>query len=252
MENKIMKIITWNCNGAFRKKYDFLNNFDWDIAVIQECENPAENKEFQKIMERCDSLKYFQWIGENKNKGLAVFSRSFPIEIDKRFSKVSSEFCNYGDSSHELRYFLPLKINGFTIIGCWCHTGDDYIFRYIGQLWKYLLLNSDLIDSNTIFVGDFNANKIWDYEHAWWSFSTVNKILNQKGLYSYYHLATKEDFGKEKQPTFFLHRDKEKSYHIDYVYGNPDFLKEITILKIPKNDEKVLSDHLPIYCELNK
>ena len=50
-----MKIITWNCNGAFRKKYDFLNNFDWDIAVIQECENPAENKEFQKIMERCDS-----------------------------------------------------------------------------------------------------------------------------------------------------------------------------------------------------
>lgn len=108
-----------------------------------------------------------------------------------------------------------------------------------------------MIDSNTIFVGDFNANKIWDYEHAWWSFSTVNKILNQKGLYSYYHLNTKEDFGKEKQPTFFLHRDKEKSYHIDYVYGNPDFLKEITILKIPKNDKQELSDHVPIYCELN-
>ena len=103
-----MKIITWNCNGAFRKKYDFLNNFDWDIAVIQECENPAENKEFQKIMERCDSLKYFQWIGENKNKGLAVFSFFFPIEIDKRFSNVSSESCNYGASSHALRYFLPL------------------------------------------------------------------------------------------------------------------------------------------------
>ena len=51
--------------------------------------------------------------------------------------------------------------------------------------------------------------------------------------------------------TFFLHRDKEKSYHIDYVYGNPDFLKEITILKIPKNDKQELSDHVPIYCELN-
>ena len=40
-----MKIITWNCNGAFRKKFESLVDEDADILVIQECENPAETKD---------------------------------------------------------------------------------------------------------------------------------------------------------------------------------------------------------------
>ena len=37
-----MRIVTWNCNGAFRKKYSRLKIDDKypDILVIQECENP--------------------------------------------------------------------------------------------------------------------------------------------------------------------------------------------------------------------
>ena len=36
-----MRIVTWNCNGAFRKKYSRLKIDDKypDILVIQECEN---------------------------------------------------------------------------------------------------------------------------------------------------------------------------------------------------------------------
>jgi exonuclease III len=40
-----MKIITWNCNGAFRKKFESLVSIDADILVIQECEDPAESKD---------------------------------------------------------------------------------------------------------------------------------------------------------------------------------------------------------------
>ncbi len=36
-----MKIVTWNCAGAFRRKYGTLAHFDADILVIQECEDPA-------------------------------------------------------------------------------------------------------------------------------------------------------------------------------------------------------------------
>jgi exonuclease III len=35
-----LKILTWNCNGAFRRKFDALLQFDADIIVIQECEDP--------------------------------------------------------------------------------------------------------------------------------------------------------------------------------------------------------------------
>jgi exonuclease III len=37
-----MKITTWNCNGAFRKKYHLLEDFGADILVIQECEDHAQ------------------------------------------------------------------------------------------------------------------------------------------------------------------------------------------------------------------
>lgn len=246
-----MKIITWNCNGAFRKKSDFLQDIDWDVAVIQECENPAECKGFVKNEGLCDFLGNYKWIGDNKNKGLAVFARNNNIKIDERYSNISSEFCKYGDSEHKLKYFLPVQINGHTIIACWCHTGDERHFRYIGQCWKYLLLNSNLIDSKTLFIGDFNANKIWDYETGWWGFSAVNEMLNKKGLYSFYHYSTKEEFGKELTPTFYLQRNRQKCYHIDYAYGNPKTLRGIEILEIPNIDEKaLLSDHFPIYVEV--
>jgi hypothetical protein len=33
-----MKLVTWNCQGAYRKKATLIAHFKPDIAVIQECE----------------------------------------------------------------------------------------------------------------------------------------------------------------------------------------------------------------------
>jgi hypothetical protein len=37
-----MKLLTWNCAGAFRKKTGQLTRFNPDLAVIQECERPEK------------------------------------------------------------------------------------------------------------------------------------------------------------------------------------------------------------------
>jgi hypothetical protein len=38
-----MKVITWNCNGAFRKNYHALDELQADVLVIQKFENPGES-----------------------------------------------------------------------------------------------------------------------------------------------------------------------------------------------------------------
>ena len=71
MENGI-KIVTWNCNGAFRKKFESLLEFDADIYVVQECENPKLTKdiEYQNF-----SINHL-WICDTKNKGIGIFAKS--------------------------------------------------------------------------------------------------------------------------------------------------------------------------------
>jgi len=34
-----MILIDWNCQGNFRTKYEELLKFNWNVLVIQECEN---------------------------------------------------------------------------------------------------------------------------------------------------------------------------------------------------------------------
>jgi exonuclease III len=67
-----MKIVTWNCNGAFRNKFQHISHLEADILIIQECENP------ESISKKNESYHQFArntlWCGSNNNKGLGVFA----------------------------------------------------------------------------------------------------------------------------------------------------------------------------------
>ena len=65
-----MKLITWNCQGAFRKKAEIILTLNPDILVIQECESP------ERLIFKNSTMKPndFLWFGDNQNKGLGIFS----------------------------------------------------------------------------------------------------------------------------------------------------------------------------------
>jgi exonuclease III len=235
-----MKIVTWNCNGAFRKKFDTLLSYDAELYIIQECENPAETKH-KKYSEWAEN---FLWIGDNKNKGLGVFANG-----NLKLKKLDWPNTFKG---HKVKHFLPCSVNEkFDLLAVWTHQNNSPNFGYIGQLWKYLQTNKNNLN-NTIIAGDFNSNTIWDEWDRWWNHSDVVKELEDLGIKSLYHNFTGEQQGKESQPTFYLHRKKEKPYHIDYVFGAKEYLTGLKKVEIGQPEKWLpLSDHAPIICEFD-
>jgi exonuclease III len=230
-----MKVVSWNCNGAFRKKFNTLLDFDADIYIIQECENPAESKDLEYI----NWAKNYLWIGDSKNKGLAVFAKK---EINLQPLDWTNNF-----KDHSVKHFLPCLINNdFQLLAVWTHQNNSPNFGYIGQFWKYLQVNKSNF-KKIIIAGDLNSNSIWDEWDRWWNHSDVIKELEEINIRSLYHKYFNEVQGKETKPTFFLQRNPSKPYHIDYCLSSNEFSQRLKEVEVPKFDNwQHVSDHVPI------
>ena len=228
-----MRIVSWNCNGAFRKKFKAILKYDADIYVILECEDPRKSKDSEYIK----FANNFLWIGDSKNKGIGIFGKE---NILLKKLDWSDEY-----EGHKVKHFLPFIINNsIKMLAVWTHYNNSPTFGYIGQFWKYLKINKDKL-KNAVIIGDFNSNVVWDKWERWWNHTDVIKLLNQIGLESAYHKNLKEEQGKETKSTFFLHRKFEKSYHIDYCFAPIEL--NIKEFELGKYDDWIkLSDHIPI------
>ncbi|WP_375585250.1 endonuclease/exonuclease/phosphatase family protein [Cyclobacterium xiamenense] len=233
-----MKLVTWNCNGALRKKFHEISTLDADIYLIQECEDPlrSNDKSYRKWSEN------HLWAGENKNKGIGIFaSHSYTLEP-----------LNWSDQyeDHSVKHFLPCLVNKeIQLLAVWTHHNNSPTFGYIGQFWKYLQINKDNFE-NIIIAGDFNSNVIWDKWDRWWNHSDCSNQLEAIGVVSAYHQLTKEPPGHEKKPTFFLQRNTDKPYHIDYFYLSKSFLTNKSKILVGEQSQWLyFSDHLPVTLE---
>jgi len=235
-----MKIATWNCNGALRKKFDSLEGLSADIFVIQECENPSNtNDQGYK-----NWASNYLWIGDNKNKGLGVFA--------KKGIRLKQLIWSNTYKDHLVKHFLPCSVNDeFDLLAVWTHKNDSPNFGYIGQFWKYLQVNKENL-SKGVIIGDFNSNAIWDEWDRWWNHSDVVRELKEIEFESLYHKFTNEEQGKETQPTFFLQRNLSKPYHIDYCFASKQLTKKLEQVIVGDfNDWKRLSDHVPVIVTLS-
>lgn len=231
-----MRLITWNCQGAFRRKAEYILSLRPDILVVQECEHP------DKLKFNSSSLKPndFYWYGDSAHKGLGLFSYS-----DYKFELLPS-------FNPEFRYILPFRVTGneqsFSFFAIWAMNNKmNREARYIGQIWFAINYYSDLLDNSTILIGDFNSNKIWDYKDRIGTHSDVVNKLAEKDIHSVYHKHFDIEQGKEKHPTFFLQKKNLKPYHIDYCFVSGNMLAKVKEVEIGTFEKWIIhSDHTPL------
>lgn len=75
----------------------------------------------------------------------------------------------------------------------------------------------------------------------------MNGTLENHGLFSAYHALRDEAHGAESRATFFLHRDRAKPYHLDYVYAGTGRAKKVTLGQ--PGSWLQHSDHLPLVAD---
>lgn len=198
----------------------------------------------------CTGLAIIYGMEKTRTKALVFFSKK-DNTIEKLnwmgvFSPSTSNSHTF--STEELELFLPCLINGeFQFLGIWTKAANSKAFRYIGQLWLYLQIHKkDLKKTKQIICGDFNSNSMWDSWDRWWNHSDVVKELSAIGIKSLYHTQSKEQQGKESQPTFYMHRNLEKKYHIDYSFVSEDLLSKSTVQILDAERWIQFSDHIPM------
>ena len=76
----------------------------------------------------------------------------------------------------------------------------------------------------------------------------IVRELNSAKMHSLYHLATGEDQGLESTPTFFLHRNPQKAYHIDFAFASEGmFDPQINTVLVGNHSPWLeFSDHVPV------
>jgi exonuclease III len=231
-----MKIITWNCNMAFRKKAGIILRQQPDILVIQECECPEKLIFPADTPLPTDTL----WFGKNKHKGLGIFSYG-----NYRLTAIDGH--NAG-----LRMIVPILVTGgkvdFNLFAIWANNPDDPDGQYVEQVWKALLHYDALLTQKpTILTGDFNSNTIWDRKYRIGNHSHVVTRLAEKGIHSTYHEHHNQTQGQEQHPTFYLYKHENKPYHLDYCFASEDLAAKVASVEVGEHSFWAkYSDHVPV------
>lgn len=221
---------------CFRQKAEFIQSYQPDIVIIPECENPDK----LKFNSRTRLPKDIYWYGDNKNKGLGVFSYS---DYEFKLHKIHNP---------DFKTILPLTVTktdfNLTLFAIWANNPQDKKYQYVGQIWKAINYYERLLENeNVILAGDFNSNSIWDMTRRNFNHSHVVEYLEKKRVFSTYHNYYNQQQGEEIHPTLFMYRHSDKPYHIDYCFASDNLIEKLKNVEIGSYEQwREYSDHMPV------
>jgi exodeoxyribonuclease III len=235
-----MKIITWNCNMAYRKKAEFILLEEPDILIVPECENIERLLFAPHVKQPTDIF----WYGENLHKGIGVFS----------YSNFKIKLLDIHNAA--FKYVLPLSIYNdnieLTVLAIWAQKPDKHD-GYIEQIWNAAHFYRNLLEKeNVILVGDFNSNSIWDKPKRIYNHTSLVHYLKTKNIISTYHYFHNQIQGKEKDNTLFMQRKIDKPYHIDFCFASQNLIDKLQHVEIGSYEKWTAhSDHKPLIVKFN-
>lgn len=234
-----MRIVSWNCAGAYRDKIHKIIELKPDIAVIQECESLDELKEHCK-----DNIpqKNFWFSERDYNKGVGIF-------FYDDFEILSIEYYS------SIEFIVPLRIKNefdFYLFAIWAMQGRGEGATYTGQVERAVnkYYKNILENHASILIGDYNSPHIeLPVDKPRIEYSLVDSFRNL-GILSAYHEHFKVEYGKHNHNTFYQHRKNDLKHMLDYCFVSKSFIKKITNVEIGEYDDWMeFSDHCPLIID---
>jgi endonuclease/exonuclease/phosphatase (EEP) superfamily protein YafD len=236
----MLKILTWNCQGAFRKKYSLVAGLAPDLAVIQECES-LERIKWKGAPAPSTAL----WFGDGPNKGVGVFS----------WSGLALEPLAEYDPG--IRHAIPLRVSApypFQVVAIWAKDHRIDAQSYSAQVYQAIATYRAFIQGgDTVFLGDFNSSPRTTPGSRLGNHAELDLVLRDLWMVSAYHQFTHQRQGQETQATFFRARQLERAYHIDYAYIPVRWLRRLARVSVGQPEPWLaLSDHMPLVVEVQE
>jgi exodeoxyribonuclease-3 len=181
-----LRIVSWNCGSGFHRKVGALSALAPDVAVIQECADLDTLARKSPEFVPSDTL----WIGDNPNRGLAVFSFG-----QYRLARANAE-------AVAITYALPARVIGpstFNLVALWAHYGRTPIrVRALGPTLLALRAYAGLlVEQPSIVAGDLNNHIRWDKPGKTSNHANAVAASAALGLVSAYHAFHELEHGAE-------------------------------------------------------
>lgn len=228
-----MRIVTWNCRGAFHRKAAALLALNPDIAIVQECAAPG------KWLLMCAGWQAL-WHGADSPIGVAVLARE------------GYRLAPGAPLTDQIRCFLPVFCDGSIpcgVMGVWTKQGHRGQRSYVGQLALALDEYADfLAHQPCILAGDLNSNAIWDRGKPWQHLAVAAR-LEAMGFASVYHHFHQERYGYELLPTY--RHNTGQPFHLDYCFLPAPWIDRVIDVKVGDDWWLTLSDHRPIVVDID-
>lgn len=215
---------------AFRKKFTHVAALEPDILVISECESPA----FLAAKGVQFPWPNFVWVGNNPAKGLGILARKgINLRLDP-------------EHDQNFRFVAPVKVNNaFDLFAVWTQGDKTPSKSYVDHMLRAMRHYDPAGGKGTIIAGDFNSNPVFKQNGR--KHLQLVELLEFNGFESLYHRQSSQVHGQENDATFYLHRNPNKPYHLDYVFCDQD--RQATIKIGDPSDWLAHSDHMPLIAD---